>query len=292
MQRYIAFLKVVEQGNFTAAAEMLGYSQSAVSKMLQSLEQELGVQLLSRSRYGIRLTPEGDRLLPSIRSAVAQFETVQAIAGEIHGLETGLIRIGAFTSISNHWLVPAIDAFWKEHPNVRFDLVQGDYSSISEQVRDGELDFGFVNRAAGQGLSIRPFKSDEFHVALPAGHSLAELPKIPLSALEGEPFLMLRAGVSDAYNEAREVFRLAGIEFDARLEAHDDYTILSMVERGLGVTISPLKNIEFARLNIVSRPLDPPLIRELCIITRDPATLSFAARSFIRFMEEMSDQLP
>ena len=101
MQRYEVFLTVLNLGSFTAAANRLGYSQSAVSKMIASLEDELSIPLLRRTRAGLTLTPEGERLLPAIRTAVANYQSMKAIAGEINGLESGEIRIGVFASISS-----------------------------------------------------------------------------------------------------------------------------------------------------------------------------------------------
>jgi len=76
MQKYIALLKIIEAGSFTKAAELLGYTQPALSQMIASLERELSVKLLYRSRYGVQLTPEGERLLPSIQSTVTQYEAM------------------------------------------------------------------------------------------------------------------------------------------------------------------------------------------------------------------------
>ena len=79
MHRYKAFLKVVEVGSFTKAAELLGYTQPALSQMMTALERELSMKLLYRSRYGIRLTPEGERLYPSVENAVRQYDAMRAV---------------------------------------------------------------------------------------------------------------------------------------------------------------------------------------------------------------------
>ncbi len=76
-QKYIALLKIIEAGSFTKAAELLGYTQPALSQTIASLEKELSVKLLYRSRYGVQLTPEGERLLPSIQSTVTQYEAMR-----------------------------------------------------------------------------------------------------------------------------------------------------------------------------------------------------------------------
>ena len=95
VHRYKAFLKVVEVGSFTKAAELLGYTQPALSQMMTSLERELSMKLLYRSRYGIRLTPEGERLYPFVQNAEQQYDAMRRSADEISGLETGVVRTGA-----------------------------------------------------------------------------------------------------------------------------------------------------------------------------------------------------
>lgn len=145
MHRYIALKKIVELGSFTKAADVLGYTQPAMSQMITSLEKELSIKLLYRSRYGIRLTIEGERLFPAIQNTISQYQSMQEIAKEIRGLDSGTIRIGTLSSISCHWLPQLIQAFQEKYPNVEFILHQGDNNSIPEWIRTSEIDFGFVN---------------------------------------------------------------------------------------------------------------------------------------------------
>lgn len=130
MNRYIALQKVVEFGSFTKAAETLGYTQSAISRMIVSLEDELSIQLLYRSRCGIHLTVEGERLFPSIQAAISQYQSMQEIAKEIRGLDSGTIRIGTLSSVSCHWLPELIKEFQQKYSNIEFILHQGDNNSI------------------------------------------------------------------------------------------------------------------------------------------------------------------
>lgn len=278
MERYAAFLKVVELGSFTKAAQMLGYTQPALSQMIASLERELSMQLLHRSRYGVELSPEGARLYPAIRSAVAQYEAMRCTADEIRGLDSGLVRIGTVSSVSCHLLPDVIRTFWQKHPNVQLTLRQGDYTSIQDWVRTGAADFGFANPNAVTGLETLPFQTGEFRAVLPTGHPLAVRETVPLAALAEEPLLLLEEG---AYNEPLEAFRAAGLSPNIRLCVHDDYSILSMVEQGLGVSI--LTELVLRRTNyaVVTRPLDPPVIRTLSVVTKDRQRMTLASRAFL-----------
>ena len=180
MNRYIALQKAVELGSLTKAAEVLGYTQPAMSQMITSLERELSIKLLYRSRYGSRLTIEGERLFPSIQKTVAQYQAMQEIAKEIRGLDTGTIRIGTISSVSCHWLPTLIKQFQERYPNVEFVLHQGDYTSIPERVRTGEADFGFVNPDAIPNIKTRFVKAGEHRAVLPLNHPLAQAPYVTL----------------------------------------------------------------------------------------------------------------
>ncbi len=289
MNRYAAFLKVVEVGSFTRAAEILGYTQPAMSQMIASLENELSIKLLYRSRYGVRLTPEGERLLPSIQSSVAQFQSMQNIAGEIRGLDSGVVRIGTISSISCHWLPPVIRQFWEKYPNVRLIVHQGDYTTIPEWVRTGELDFGFVTPDAIEGTDRRFLKTGEHRACLPKNHPLAKRQSVTLEELAKEPFLLLEEGI---YSEPLAAFHAAGLEPNIRMTMHDDYSILSMVEQGLGVTILPELVLRKQRYDIVILPTEPMITRRISIISRDKKELSIAAKTFIRYLIDHLNDLP
>lgn len=289
MHRYAAFLKVVEVGSFTRAAEILGYTQPAMSQMIASLENELGIKLLYRSRYGVRLTPEGERLLPSVQSAVAQYQSMQNIAGEIRGLESGVVRIGTISSISCHWLPPVIRQFWERYPNVQLIVHQGDYTTIPEWVRTGELDFGFVTPDAVDGTDPRFLKFGEHRACLPKHHPLAGKAAVTLEELSSEPFLLLEEGI---YSEPLAAFHAAGLEPNIRMTMHDDYSILSMVEQGLGVTILPELVLRKQSYDIVMLPTEPMVMRRISIISRDQHELSIAAKRFMTFLIENQEKLP
>ena len=288
MQRYIALLKVIEVGSFTKAADLLGYTQPALSQMIASLEKELSIKILYRSRYGIRLTPEGERMYPSVQRAVLQYQAMRRTADEIRGLDSGVVRIGTVSSVSCHWLPEIIRAFWQEHPNIQIVLHQGDYTSIPEWVRTGAVDFGFVNPHAVKGMETSVVKSGEFRAVLPKNHPLAEKKSLVLEDLADEPFLLLEEG---AYSEPLEAFRAAGITPNVKLRVHDDYSILSMVEQGLGVSILTELVLHKTSYNVVALPIEPAIIRTMSIVTKDKNTLPLASKAFIRYLMDRRNSL-
>lgn len=289
MNRYIALQKVVELGSFTKAADVLGYTQPAISQMISSLENELSIKLLYRSRYGIHLTLEGERIFPSIQKTVAGYKAMLEIAKEIKGLDSGTIRIGTISSISCHWLPGLIKEFQEIYPNVQFILHQGDYTSIPEWVRTGEADFGFINPDAIPGIKTKFIKTGELRAVLPVNHPLSTKEYITLDDLAREPFLLLEEG---ALSEPMEAFRNAGLEPDVRLCVHDDYSILSMIESGLGVSILPELVLRKTNYRVAILPLRPVLTRKIGLIMKDKNAIPIASKYFIDFLFEHIADLP
>lgn len=162
------------------------------------------------------------------------------------------------------------------------------YSSIPEWVRTGAVDFGFVNPHAVKGLETMVVKSGEFRAVVPAGHPLAARKSVTLEDLEGEPFLLLEGGV---YSEPEEAFAAAGIVPDVRLRVHDDYSILSMIEQGMGVSILTELVLCKTAYDVAALPIDPPVIRTLAVVTKDRRTLPLAARVFIDQLMAQREQL-
>lgn len=288
MNRYIALQKIVEVGSFSKTAELLGYTQPALSQMIASLERELNIKLLYRSSHRVCLTVEGERIFPALQKAVAQYLSMQEIIKEIQGLETGVIRIGTLSSVSCHWLPQLIGGFQKQYPNVAFVLHQGDNNSIPEWVRMGEVDFGFVNMSVYNGKAAF-LKEGEYRAVLPVQHPLSGQEYVTLSQLAEYPFLVIEEG---SFSRPMEAFRELSLQPKVRLRVHDDYSILSMVESGLGVSILPELVLRKTNYQIKILPLKPPITRKIGFIAKDKNELPLATKSFINFMLLHIDDLP
>lgn len=289
MNRYLTLQKIIETGSFTKAAEALGYTQSSVSQMVNSLENELGLRLLNRSRLGVTLTLEGAELYPFIERTILQYQAMREKADEIRGLETGIIRVGTISSITCHWMPQLIRGFQKLYPKVQFLFHQGDYSSIQEWIRTGAVDFGFVSPDAVTGLETVPLKKGELLAVLPPDHPLAVRNSLRLSELTEDPFILLEEG---QYNEPLAAFRAAGLNAHIKYTVHDDYSILMMVEAGLGISILAGLVLRRTDSHIVSLPLDPPVYRTIGIAYKDKNSLPVASKYFIRYLTENVGSLP
>ena len=134
--KYMAFVKTVEYGSFTKASENLHYSQSGISRMIGDLEREWHIALLERNRSGVKLTSDGSRLLPYARKLCEEYQKMQMQVDDLRGVQTGLIRIGTFSSVATHWLPNIIRAFPKDYPGVDYELLSSSRQGETEKFKE------------------------------------------------------------------------------------------------------------------------------------------------------------
>jgi len=289
MNRYIALQKIIELGSFTKAAEALGYTQSSMSQMISSLEDELSIKLLTRSRVGVKLTLEGEDLYPFIERSILQYQALQEKAKEIRGLDTGIIRIGTISSITCHWLPQLLKEFQEQYLNVQFILHQGDYSSIQEWIKVGAVDFGFITPVAVSGLQTITIKSGNMLAVLPKDHPLTSNSTVALNDIKDEPFILLEEG---HFSEPLEAFHSCNLKPNIKFRMHDDYAIMTMVEAGLGVSILAELVLRRTNYNNVFLPTDPPITRTIAIGCKDKSSLPIASKYFIDYLLTRIEKLP
>ena len=275
ISKYETFLATIEAGSLTQAAENLGCTQSAVSHSIASLEAELGFPLITRSRGGVKLTEEGEKLLPAVRALMASAESLEQTASSIRGLQAGTVRIGAFTSVAVHWLPPILKRFQTDYPNVDFRLLNGDYHDVDQWVQDGSVDIGFINMPNDLDCECIALMEDRLLAIVPEDSRFATYPKFPLIECETEPFISL---LESSDHDARRALDSAGVKPNVRFYTKDDYAIIAMVEQGLGVSIMPELLLKGRRDRVKILPLQPEAVRTigLAVVSKGPAALKFA----------------
>lgn len=281
ISKYGIFCNVIEQGSFTKAALLLGYSQSAVSQTVKNLEKELGVTLIDRRRDGISLTVDGEQIFPYLLSIYAGEKALEHKRQELSGLENSIIRIGTFTSVSRNILPPLMKAFKEKYPTVTFNLRQGEYTSISKWIQEGSVDFGFVHRSAAQNMETHILYEDEMMAVLPPNHPLAACEELSLRQLKDEPFILLNEGECSVSLAA---FENAGVTPKIAYDVYDDYTILAMVKQGLGVSLLYKRVLTGYEQDLAIRPVREPPKRVVALAWQNTDTLAYAPRCFARFI--------
>lgn len=282
LQKYMVFVKTVELGSFTKAAEALNYAQSSVSKMIADLEKECGVVLLERDRGGVHLTASGEQILPYARQLTEDYHRLESYVDGMSGVQTGIVRIGTFSSVAVNWLPNIFAEFQKDFPRIEYEMLLGDYEEVERWIAEGRVDCGFLSLPTRSPFDTVFLKEDEYVVVLPQHHPLADKEKIAAEDLEDEPFFLLEHG---GRTEVTELLEKRKAHPKIRITTWEDYAIMAMVEKGLGIGILPRMILKKIPYHIVIRPLAEPYYRKIGIAVKNKKMLSPATSKFMEYLK-------
>jgi DNA-binding transcriptional LysR family regulator len=260
--RLQVFKEVVEQGSFSAAADALSYSQSAVSQAIATLEAELGTELIERRRGGVRPTAAGAALAAHAGGIFARMETAEAEVAAIAAGRGGRLRTASFPTAGATLMPEAIAAFRASHPGVEVTLAEGEPEQIAPRLRAGEFDlvllfeFEGVGERLGPGLRRFELFEDPLHLALPADHPLVERESLTLADLREESWVQTSASSPCAKHVIRSC-HAAGFEPTVSFESDDYQTVQGLVAAGVGVALIPELALSTVREDIRVRALHP-----------------------------------
>ncbi|MGC5325412.1 LysR family transcriptional regulator [Brevibacillus sp. SYSU BS000544] len=267
-------IAVSEHKSFTKAAEFLGFTQSAVSQMVNSLEKELGILLFHRSRGGISTTYIGERMIQHAREILHITSCMREESLASLGLETGTLRIGAIPSVSAKVLPGLIGSFRKLFPQIEIVLFEGSYEEIHNWISGSVVDVGFTTMPDKE-LQAFPLLQDRMKVFVSNDSPLKHEPFLTFDQLKGKCFIM----VKDC--SIQKLLREHGITPNVTFEVRDPATILSMVQERVGVTILPELYIPEVLPKVTAVPLRPAITRDLVLVVRDYQYVSPVAAEFI-----------
>lgn len=256
-----ALLLAVELGSLSAAAERLGYTVSGMSRMILSLEDDLGFRLLNRSRAGVEPTRECALLLGAMRELTRWGESCRQLAAQVRGLETGRVRVGMSYPAYYPVLTEAVTGFSREHPGVEIELVEGTSSVLSGMLERHEADFCIMSRRSG-AHAWTPLTSDSLAVWLPANHPLANRESYPAAELANEAYIDISPGEE---TDNSRFLAERGISVRRRASTSDIYGALSLVGAGLGVALVNTllaKDVDGSGRTVLL-PIDPPYTVEI-----------------------------
>ena len=250
--------------------------------MIADLEQEWGLTLLHRGRGGLELSAPGRVLLPHLQAIVSGCELLEYTVGELHGLHTGLVRVGTFTSVADQWVPMLLTGFQQLYPNIEFDLMNSErYAEIEDWIRHGRVDCGFVSLPTGTDLDCTFLQRDMLMAVLPLNHPLMGAPAFPVEQLAEERLIAMK---EDADYEIGRFLDTLPVRPKAMYQVSSDHTILSMVESGLGISIMHSLGSRADRYQVTWKPFDRHQYRDIGIATARGARLSGAARLFVEYV--------
>jgi len=286
--------EVVSRGSFSAAAEALSYTQSAISQAIARLEAETGTTLVVRDRRGVRPTAAGATLVEHAESIFAQVEAAEADLAAVLGVRAGRLRVASFPSAGASLMPLAVAAFRTQHPNVALTLAEGEPEEIAPRLRAGEFDlallfeFPGVRERPGAGLRTVTLLEDPMHVALPADHPLAAKPALALSDMSNQDWVQTSAASPCARHVVRSCLA-AGFEPNVTFESDDYETVQGLVAAGVGVALIPRLALTRVHPGIVVRELAPRSpARKVVAATMSGPSVAPAAKTMIRVLSDVA----
>jgi DNA-binding transcriptional LysR family regulator len=286
------FREVLSQRSFSAAADALSYSQSAVSQAIAALEAEAGTPLIERTRGGARPTAAGAALAAHANGVLAQIEAAESEVAAIAAGHGGRLRVASFPTAGATLLPQAIAGFRASHPGVELSLAEGEPEEIAPRVRAGEFDlallfeFGGGSERLGSGIRRFGLLADPLHLALPHDHRLAARKRVRLSDLADEAWVQTSAASPCARHVVRSC-HAAGFEPQVSFESDDYQTVQGLVAAGVGVALIPQLALTTVRPDILVRPLDPrPPRRKVFAATPSGAPASPALATMLTVLRE------
>jgi DNA-binding transcriptional LysR family regulator len=287
---------VAYQGSFSAAAEALAYTQSAISQQIATLESEAGMTLLERHPRGVSLTAAGQTLVGHAEGILASVDAAEAALSTIAGLRGGRLRMASFSTAGATLMPVAIATFRSIYPDVELTLAEGEPEEIAARLRGGELDLALLFEFAGE-LSLPPdtirvdLFEDPLYLALPREHRLARRKRIRLEDLGHEAWVQTSSSSPCARHVVRSC-HAAGFEPNVAFESDDYQTVQGLVAAGVGVALIPELALSVAREEIVIRALSPaPPSRLIIAAAPAGARLVPAAPAMLGIIEEAAGGL-
>ena len=304
--------EVAHRRSFSAAADALSYTQSAVSQQIGALEAEVGMTLLERRPRGVSLTAAGQTLVGHAESVLADLDAAEAALAAIAGLRGGRLRMASFPTAGATLMPLAIATFRARHPAVELTLAEGEPEQVAPRLRTGELDLALLfefdssspderlgddstradrpELSPGGSLTRVQLLQDPLYLALPRGHRLAERRRLRLEDLREEAWIQ----TSRESPCARHVVRCchaAGFEPRVSFQSDDYQTVQGLVGAGVGVALIPELALSVVREDIVIRALSPrPPARRVIAATAAGARLLPAAPAMLSVLEEVASR--
>jgi molybdate transport repressor ModE-like protein len=287
---------VAQAGSFSGAADELYMSQSAVSQQIATLEREVGMTLLDRTRNGPKLTDAGRILVSHAEAAIARLDEAERELAAIAGLEGGELRLASFPSASATLLTEAVSVFHGRYPNVRLSVAEAEPEESLPRLRGGEIDLALsfdypsVPAAEERDLERTLVLTESMHVALPKDHPLARRPVVPLAELADDEWLC-GSRPSTCGEVVLRACRDAGFEPRIGFESDDYHVMQGFIAAGLGFTLLPDLALPTLRSDLVVRATDPPAPkRRVWAATRGEGSRSPATEEMLSILVEVGER--
>ncbi|MGI6177727.1 MAG: LysR family transcriptional regulator [Eubacterium sp.] len=286
LSQYQAFLKTIQLGNLTKAAEELGYTQSGITHLLNALENSCGLKLVVRDKSGAYPTSDGKEMIPFFEEICQAYSAMENKLNELQRLDSGLIRVVAFTSVSVQWLPGILVDYLRHHPKVDFQILHGTEEETVSMIKSGEADCAFVSGSDKFPFDTYDLYKDPLVAVLPADHPLTKKSAVTVEEIAQCQYIELADSISTKTKEIADVFIKHKVKPTVRFSEVNDYAVVAMIEKGLGVSILPNMLVSKSSRNIAIRPLKSGESRTISIGVKSEQQLSGQTKEFIAFVRE------
>jgi DNA-binding transcriptional LysR family regulator len=294
VRRMRVLREVASRGSFSAAADALAYTQSAVSQQIAALEREAGTRLVERNARGVRLTDAGRALVEHAEAILARLADAEAELEAIAGLRGGRLRLASFPSAGATIMPEAIARFRERHPGVELTLEPAEPEPSLAKMRAGEVDLvlditaGF-REPGDDDLELVHLLDDPMYVALPKGHPLARKRNLKLEELAGESWILGTTGSCPDASIFLRSCQVAGFEPNVTFNSDDYFAIQGFVAAGMGASFIPDLALISVRDDIVVRSLGArPPARVIWAATMRDSYRSPAKQAMLDVLVEVS----
>lgn len=282
-QRIKILLAAIDYGSFTRAGAELGYTQSYLTQTMKAFEEEIGFPLLNKTNRGVEPTNEAKMLLPSMRKLIRCEERVSQEMAEIQGIKKGNLRIGSYTSASVQWVPQILEFFQNNYPDVEFQIEELGHDEMIRGLIDGSLDIALMSSPDKANIDFIPVLDDPMLVVFTPKYDLSSYDYVPVSVLKDYPFIMTYRSYD---KDPHKVFDDAGFTPEVKYYSRDDFAVLAMVQRGLGLAILPELTIEEYPGDYDCRMLEPEAYRTMGIGIRSLEEAGPLARFVIKYIRD------
>lgn len=288
------FVEVAEREHISEAAEHLHVAQSAISRQIANLEDELGTPLFERIGRNVKLTPVGKTFLEHAIEALKAIDFAVKQVEEYLDPAKGTIKIGFPTSLASYVLPSVISAFKKEYPDVAFHLRQGSYKYLIDAVKNRELNLAFLGPLPPRDDEIKTtlLFSENIHALLPANHPLAKETSLHLSDLRTEKFVLFPEGY--VLNKVvMEACKSVGFTPNITSEGEDMDALKGLVAAGIGVTLLPESSMYDSTPRMTAKVpiINPPIRRTVGIISPINRELAPSEIVFLDFVKNFYSRI-
>ena len=286
MDYYRIFYETARFSSFSTAAQHLYVSQSAISQSIHQLEEDLNVQLFTRSRKGVSLTKEGTLLFQKIDTAINAIEQGEALIERLQHLESGNLTIAAGDTITSHFLLPFLEKFHETYPSIRIEMANSYSSHMLQMVKEGKADLAFINLpAADEELCINPCL--EIHDIFVCGQDFDAKPNYSREEIAELPLILLEKN-SSSRRYLNKCFMEENISLAPQIEiaAHDLLIRFASIHLGVSCVVEEF-SLDALKKGLVKKlKLDSPLPpRNIGYAYSKSSPLSLAAKSFLELID-------